>query len=121
MGICFGFGFAAGRGSSNGETVEEKRGGLPRMPGREASELDPDVGDVFQRLEGATNEDFIAELERRLDGDFPERRDARMAFLIRWVMEDAEGAADYLISFFEGDEEGAERYEDVMERFSWCG
>ena len=84
LGICFGFGFAAGRGSSNGETVEEKRGGLPRMPGLEASELDPDVGDVFQRLEGATNEDFIAELERRLDGDFPERRDARMAFLIRW-------------------------------------
>ncbi|MGI9244264.1 MAG: hypothetical protein ACR2RV_25925, partial [Verrucomicrobiales bacterium] len=84
---------------------------MPRLPvPAAATESDPDVGDIFQRLEGAGHEEFVRELERQIDGDFPERPDARMAFLIRWVMEDAEGAADYLIGFFEdGDEEGAER------------
>ena len=79
---------------------------------------DPDVRDVFKRLEGAGHEEFVRELEKRLDDDFAERPDARMAFLIRWVIEDAEGAADYLIGFFdEGEEEGAERYMGLIDRF----
>ncbi len=103
--VCFGAGLVVGMGWYRGRDESRKdAGGLfsgrPWLSAMGApAVVDEGAQGIYARLVGAGREDFVRELGRlpEWDGSSPTVRAKWMALAIRWVLEDAEDGAGFLM------------------------